>query len=91
MVDATAHPRARRGYREMLAGPDHAGGWACSVRVEPSDQPPFTATVQAWFKGAEQPPGLVAVRYDRADHRRVIVDDSAEARAAARQAEAVSG
>ncbi|WP_156623064.1 SHOCT domain-containing protein [Mycobacterium sp. 1164966.3] len=62
--------------------------WTMTVRVQPDGEAPFEANLDAWLWEAERPrmDWFVSVLYDPSDHRRVVLDQSAEARNAASQA-----
>jgi Short C-terminal domain len=62
--------------------------WAMTVRVQPDGAPAFDANIEAWLWQQERPwlNTVVPVLYDPSDHRKVVLDRSAEAQKAAQQA-----
>jgi hypothetical protein len=62
--------------------------WTMTVRVQPDGAPAFDAEIEAWLWQTERPwlNTVVPVLYDPSDHRRVVLDRSAEAQNAAQQA-----
>jgi hypothetical protein len=62
--------------------------WTLSVRVDPTSDTAFEATVKAWLREADRPwtDTLIPVLYDPNDRRTVVYDHSAEAKTAAQQA-----
>jgi len=62
--------------------------WRIRVEVQPTAEPAFDASIEAWLYDTERPwiDTLVPVLYDTSDHRKVVFDHSAGARMAAQQA-----
>ena len=62
--------------------------WTMAVRVQPDGGPAFDAAIEAWLWQRERPwlNTVVPVLYDPSDHRKVVLDRSAEAQNGAQQA-----
>jgi hypothetical protein len=59
--------------------------WTFRVRVEPDGEPVFDAKIVAWHEHRPQEREIVPVLYDPSNHRKIILDRSVEAQAAAKE------